>query len=161
MTFRIVLAMTAAVAWLAAGSVQAQERKPTRKEVDVIRACAVKYANDASEAERRCLFNLVAGPCAKRSKLASDRDRVECFDLERAIWDDLLNENFKSLNGGLDDEQKTKVRDMQRAWIAYRDTTCAFYYDKIQGTMANTMITACRARETARRALLLAFFATL
>ena len=47
---------------------------------------------------------------------------------------------------------------MQRAWIEYRNTTCQFYYDKIQGTMAVDMTAACLARETARRALLLRFF---
>jgi uncharacterized protein YecT (DUF1311 family) len=47
---------------------------------------------------------------------------------------------------------------MQRAWIAYRDTTCNFYWDKIQGTMAIPMSAACNARETARRAVLLRFF---
>ena len=47
---------------------------------------------------------------------------------------------------------------MQRAWIAYRDTTCNFYYDKVRGSMAIPMGTACAARETARRALLLKLF---
>jgi uncharacterized protein YecT (DUF1311 family) len=50
---------------------------------------------------------------------------------------------------------------MQRAWISYRDTTCQFYYDKIQGTMAQMMIAACVTRETARRAMLLSFFSRL
>ena len=50
---------------------------------------------------------------------------------------------------------------MQRAWIAYRDTTCAFYWDKIQGTMAQPLASACEARETARRAVLLDFFSRL
>ena len=31
------------------------------------------------------------------------------------------------------------ARDMQRAWIAYRDTTCNFYDDKIHGSMAIPM----------------------
>ena len=50
---------------------------------------------------------------------------------------------------------------MQRAWIAYRDTTCGFYDDKIQGTMAGFMEAACVTRETTRRAMLLAFFSRL
>jgi hypothetical protein len=47
---------------------------------------------------------------------------------------------------------------MQRAWMAYRDTTCQFYDDKIQGSMATAMHAACVTRESARRALLLKFF---
>jgi len=50
---------------------------------------------------------------------------------------------------------------MQHAWIAYRDSTCGFYYTKIQGTMAGPMTAACTARETARRAVLLKFFSGL
>jgi uncharacterized protein YecT (DUF1311 family) len=55
-------------------------------------------------------------------------------------------------------QQTAKLRAMQQAWIAYRDTTCNFYMDKVQGSMAIPMGTACAARETARRALLLRFF---
>ena len=50
---------------------------------------------------------------------------------------------------------------MQRAWISYRDTTCGFYDDKIQGSMSLAMHAACVDRETARRAMLLAFFSRL
>ena len=67
----------------------------------------------------------------------------------------------KVCSPALDDEQTGKARAMQRAWIAYRDTTCGFYGDKIQGTMAGFMEAACVTRETARRAMLLAFFSRL
>ena len=60
--------------------------------------------------------------------------------------------------GALDSQQTAKLRTMQKAWIAYRDTTCNFYMDKIQGSMAIPMGAACAARETAHRALLLRFF---
>jgi len=86
---------------------------------------------------------------------------ADCYRTEATIWDDLLNEDYKELQGELDDEQTGKLRAMQRAWIAYRDTTCTFYDDKIRGSMAITMHAACTARETARRALLLRFFARL
>jgi len=137
----------------------AQDRKPTKKEVEVIRACAEKNADDVSEAERRCLFNLVATPCTKRPEAKSTHGTADCYRVEQAIWDDLLNDNYKKLLKELDEDQTAKAREMQRAWIAYRDTTCKFYYDKIQGSMATSMTAACEARETARRALLLAFFA--
>jgi uncharacterized protein YecT (DUF1311 family) len=60
---------------------------------------------------------------------------------------------------GIDENQKVKLRDMQRAWIDSRERTCAFYYDYFQGTMANTMIVNCENRETARRAIFLTGFA--
>ena len=129
-----------------------------RRDAVAVRACAEKYAENVDDGERRCLFALVSDPCLKHRETQPDASRAECFRTEQAIWDDLLNENFQKLREGLDDGQKEKLRDMQRAWIAYRDSTCQFYYDKIQGSMATTMIAACLARETARRALLLRFF---
>src|SRR5262249_29139563 len=82
----------------------------------------------------------------------------DCYEIEGSIWNDLLNQNYKLLLATSDDEQKAKARSMQRAWIAYRDTTCHFYWDKIRDTMANHMIAACITRETARRAMLLMWF---
>jgi len=139
----------------------AQSRKATSSEVVAIRDCANKYAADLDEGERRCLFNLVATPCSEQPGGQSNVGITDCYRLEGAIWDDLLNENYKALVADLDDAQKAKLRDMQRAWIPYRDSTCAFYDTKIQGTIAQPMGAACVARETARRALLLKFFAGL
>jgi len=140
----------------------AQARKPTGQEVAAIRDCAKKSKDNLDNGERRCLFNLVATPCInKLPKIAADHAVVDCYSLENLIWDDLLNQNYKGLLDTLDDDQKTKARAMQSAWISYRDTTCQFYYDKIQGTMAAMMQAACVARESARRAMLLDFFSGL
>jgi uncharacterized protein YecT (DUF1311 family) len=154
-------AALALVVVAAAVPTQAQTRKPTLREVAAIRDCATKTKDDVDAGEGRCLFKLVAEPCMAPVGAAPDRVMADCFQIEGAIWDDLLDENYKSLLGELDDDQTAKARAMQRAWIAYRDTTCGFYYDKIQGTMAGFMEAACVTRETARRAMLLAFFSRL
>jgi uncharacterized protein YecT (DUF1311 family) len=140
---------------------QAQASKPADKQVAAIRACAENYKDDLDKVEQKCLFELVATPCTNKPEPKSDAATADCYRTETAIWDDLLNENYKKLQGTLDDDQTAKLRAMQRAWIAYRDTTCNFYWDKIQGTMAQAMVSACEARETARRAVLLRFFSTL
>jgi len=152
------VAATAAVALLSSALPGAAQSLASGRDVAAIRGCAEKYADNVDEGERRCIFTLVSDPCAKRREMQPDASRAECFRAEQAIWDEILNDNFRKLRDDLDDDQKAKLRDMQRAWIAYRDTTCQFYYDKIQGSMATTMIAACLARETARRALLLRFF---
>jgi uncharacterized protein YecT (DUF1311 family) len=139
----------------------AQTRKPTAQENAAVRDCAAKYRDDVSEGERQCLFNLVATPCTNTPKGGSNLGAAECYRIEAAIWDDLLNQNFKSLLDALDEGQAAKARAMQRAWLGYRDTTCNFYMDKIQGSMAIPMGSACVARETARRALPLDFFSRL
>ena len=161
MKLGIAVVLASLVSWVVPVSSFAQTPKPTDKEVAAIRACAVKYKDDLDKVEQQCLFNLVATPCTNKPSHASDAATADCYRTETAIWDDLLNENYKKLLGTLDDDQTAKLRAMQRAWIAYRDTTCNFYWDKIQGTMAGPMGSACEARETARRAVLLQFFSTL
>ena len=146
---------------LAAQPGQAQTRKATANEAAKIRDCATKYADNLDEGERQCLFNLVAEPCMGKPEEAQKAVVVECYRVENSIWDGLLNENYKSLLETLDDDQTAKARAMQRAWTAYRDTTCQFYDDKIQGSMSVTMHAACVTRESARRALLLKFFGRL
>jgi uncharacterized protein YecT (DUF1311 family) len=157
MTARLLLGLAIAVA-LAAASAHAQSRKPTTQEVAAIRNCATQYKDNVDEGERQCVFNLVAEPCTKKPEAASTFGTADCYRVEWVIWDNLLNENFKTLMGSLDEQQNAKLKAMQHAWIAYRDTTCNFYMDKIQGTMAQPMGAACATRETARRAMLLRFF---
>jgi uncharacterized protein YecT (DUF1311 family) len=130
----------------------AQTRKPTAKEI--ARHSRLRYPE-------QCLFKLVADPCIGEPGSAPDAVTADCYRIEGEIWDALLNENYKSLLGGLDSEQAAKARAMQRAWVAYRDTTCGFYDDKIRGSMSNVMHAACHTRETARRAMLLDFFSGL
>ena len=84
---------------------------------------------------------------------------VACEDRERAVWDSVLNESYRRLRDALDDEQKGKLQEMQRAWIASRDKNCEFLYDYFQGTMANPMIAACLSRATGMQALYLRGFA--
>jgi uncharacterized protein YecT (DUF1311 family) len=139
----------------------AQSRKPTAREVAAIRDCATKNKEDVDAGEQKCLFKLVADPCTNRPSGGTDAGMADCYRIEEAIWDTLLNENYKTLLDDLDTEQTAKARAMQRAWVAYRDTTCGFYDDKIRGTMSNMMHAACNARETARRAMLLTFFSGL
>ncbi len=146
---------------LVAADAHAQSRQPTAEEVTAIRDCATKYRDNLDAGEQHCLFALVADPCIGTPGGQSNAATADCYNIEGQIWDKLLNENFKTLLGTLDDGQTTKARAMQRAWIAYRDTTCRFYDDKIQGSMSITMDAACTTREAARRAMLLDFFARL
>jgi uncharacterized protein YecT (DUF1311 family) len=143
------------------GNAHAQSRKPTAQEVAAIRDCATKNRYNLDAGEQDCLFKLVADPCVGGPGSKSDGQMADCYAIEGVIWDDLLNANYKTLLGELDADQTAKAKGMQRAWMSYRDTTCQFYYDKIQGTMAQMMIAACVTRETARRAKLLSFFSRL
>jgi uncharacterized protein YecT (DUF1311 family) len=145
-----------------AETARAQTRKPSANKIASIRACATRNKDNLEDGERRCLFRLVAQPCmGKQPDNASEHVAADCFRMEGAIWDGLLNENYKALLDTLDSDQTARAQAMQRAWIDYRDTTCQFYDDKIRGSMSIRMHAACVARETARRAMLLKFFAEL
>jgi len=153
----------AAACILAATGAHAQSRPPTAKETAAIRACAIKNQDDPEKAGRECVYKLVAAPCIDKfgTTGAGGGQVADCYRIEAAVWDALLNENYKVLVGGLDAVQAAKARTMQRDWIASRDSTCNFIYDKIQGSMAIPMIAECVASETARRAIKLKVFAGL
>jgi uncharacterized protein YecT (DUF1311 family) len=155
------MALLIVLAAAASAPAHAQSRKPTARETAAIRDCAVKDKDNLDDGEQQCLFKLVAEPCIGPLGSASDGKMADCYTIEGAIWDGLLNDNYKKLLATLDDEQTAKARAMQRAWIAYRDSTCQFYDDKIQGSMSIMMHAACNTRETARRAMLLDFFSRL
>lgn len=159
MVTRLVYVLAALILAGAIAPAAAQTRAATAKEKAAIRACVQKNDGREFDIERRCLFKLVAEPCQQTTVGRSNLGTADCHRVEQTIWDDLLNENFKALRDDLDDDaQKDKLRDMQRAWIASRDATCNFFYDKIQGSMAVPMTAACLTRETMRRALLLDAF---
>lgn len=134
----------------------AQPMKPSARDSKAIESCIKSVRGSASQAER-CI-ETVAGPCLKRPGAQSTAAMVECAGREAAVWDDILNETFRRLREKLDEAQRVKLRDMQRAWIESRNRTCDFYYDYHQGTIAAPMGALCVNRETARRALFLLDF---
>jgi hypothetical protein len=94
---------------LSVQSAAAQTRKPTAQEVAAIRNCAAKYQDNLDEVEQQCLFKLVGDPCTETPEGSSNVGTADCYRLEAAIWDNLLNENFKNLLGTLDDQQAAKA----------------------------------------------------
>lgn len=91
-----------------------------------------------------------------------------CADRELQFWDGMLNDQYGRLKAEartLDDEADANLprdqfsdglRDMQRAWIGYRDAACLF--EAVQwrgGTMTGPAVIACRMEITAKQALTL------
>jgi uncharacterized protein YecT (DUF1311 family) len=144
------LAVTGAAAFAAP-----PDAATSRKVQDCIKSVA--NAKGAAADPERCI-GIVSGPCLEDDKTKSTADMNACIDRETAVWDDILNESFRRLREKLDEGQRVKLRDMQRAWLASRDKTCGFYWDFYQGTMASPMAAECVNRETGRRALFLLGF---
>jgi uncharacterized protein YecT (DUF1311 family) len=63
------------------------------------------------------------------------------------------------LRDSLDDDQRIKLRDMQRAWLEARKRGCEFLDVYFQGTMSYPMVAYCDHEETARSAIFLFGFA--
>jgi uncharacterized protein YecT (DUF1311 family) len=151
----LAVTLLAGLAVTAASSAQAQTRKATAQETRLIRDCVgQKSENGKGE---QCI-GLVASRCQKKPGGDAGLNRADCYRIEQEIWDAVLNEKYKELQGDLDEDQTAKARDMQRAWIGSRDATCEFYYHKIQGSMSVPMTANCMLTETARRALLIIVF---
>ena len=139
---------------LAAPASFAETAKPEPRDVAAVQNCLKSRRGEELKGER-CI-GVVADPCLTRA--GSTAARNACADRELAVWDAMLNGIYGRLGRHLDEEQKAKARDMQRAWIDSRDKTCTFYWDYFQGTMASPMSSYCNVRETARRAMFLKFF---
>jgi len=150
-------ALVAAGVLLAAAPGIAQNPKQAGNDSKAIQSCVKNVKGSVARNGERCI-GIIADPCLKRPGALSNADMAACAGRESSVWDDILNETFRRLRDKLDDEQKGKLRDMQRAWIESRDRTCAFYYDYHQGSIAVPMGALCVNRETARRALFLLDF---
>jgi uncharacterized protein YecT (DUF1311 family) len=151
------MAMAGFACVLAATAAMAERSKLDARDSAVIQSC-IRSAKGNPRTAERCI-EIVAGPCLKRPAAQSTAGMVECAAREAAVWDDILNETFRRLRDKLDEEQRGKLRDMQRAWIESRDRTCGFYdvYHE-GGSIARPMTALCNNRETARRALFLLIF---
>jgi uncharacterized protein YecT (DUF1311 family) len=131
----------------------AQGKHPAADDSSALQDC-IKTAAPADKSMSAAVtcIDTISAPCLKDAKSTADMNG--CYDREKAVWDDILNETYRRLRKKLDDKQQSKLRDMQRAWIDSRDKTCDFYWDLYQGTMAAD----CVNRQTARGALFLLGF---
>lgn len=80
------------------------------------------------------------------------QNMVECIDAEIKRQDARLNKAYKALVADLNPERKKQLLEAQRAWLKFRDTNCAFYFDPEGGTIARVQAVDCLMTMTASRA---------
>ena len=90
----------------------------------------------------------------KGLNLMQTNHQIECHERRYAVADQELNANYKDVVTKLDPAQKTKLRDLQRAWIKERDSTCAKELEG-GGTMAMVNASGCKFQMTEARAAFL------
>ena len=56
-----------------------------------------------------------------------------CADLDYRREDALLNKNYHDLIAKIDTERRTQLKDVQLAWIKFRDLQCHYDADQYQG----------------------------
>jgi uncharacterized protein YecT (DUF1311 family) len=130
-----------------------------------IAACLDKAKKTKVEAET-CI-GTIETPCLETPEGQSTAGMKTCSARETAVWDEKLNKAYQTLMHGdygqtdaSPDGGKTKrtgadlIRDMQRAWLAFRDKKCDVASLPMQGgTGAGVLYGGCYMRETARQAI--------
>ncbi len=138
------------------------------------------YSDAATEQCIEASEGMAAADCAGRSAnlcmtATSDGGTTigmgGCLNRELAYWDSLLNRNYAQARDrakSVDDEMRelgsvvtgleAALRDMQRAWIPFRDATCS--YERTQwggGSGGGPATLACLMRMTAQQAVYLEY----
>ena len=148
---RSIVILVALVAVACGAQAQSPKAKPS------VEGCLA--ASKAPPNTDMCI-GVTSNPCIGPDEGAKrDSEVIACLNGEQQQWDRVLNASFQALIKGLEPEQQQKLREMQRMWLSLRASTCNFYQDYFDGTMANPMIANCINRETARRAIFLKGFA--
>lgn len=134
------------------------------------------YSNDATlacvnaaatAAARKACIGKSSDACMEATPGGSSTVGMSgCLSQELDFWDYALNENYRlsmekaeKQDAGKSDyapELAPSLREMQRAWIVYRDATCGFEADQWGGgTGQGPAGTSCLMRMTGEQALYL------
>jgi len=144
---------------LAIAGAQAQDSgpSPNASERGWIAACLKKSADSVKA--QGCVGS-VLGAClgaedAPKSIKPSDLNGHprSCAPVEQKIWDDLLNRWYGETAKKISAAAVDKLRAAQRAWIAYRDASCAAVGALHGFPLGDDNEATCLMEETAHRAL--------
>ena len=78
-------------------------------------------------------------PCAKAE---SQADLNICWGKEYKAADVTLNQVYQQLVAQLSDAEKTQLKEVELAWLKYRDANCTFVADEYKGGSIRPMILA-------------------
>ena len=69
-------------------------------------------------------------PCAKA---LSQADMNDCWGREYKAADATLNQVYQQLVSKLDVQEKAQLKEVESAWLRYRDANCEFVADQYKG----------------------------
>jgi uncharacterized protein YecT (DUF1311 family) len=140
------------VAFFVLGGVANAQEKLRAEDSRAIQSCIKE--KESKEGADRCI-GVIANPCLETPAGQSTHGQADCYRREHLVWDDILNETYRRLQGSFEGKLKAQLRDVQRVWIESHKQQCGFYADVIQGSLAIPIGASCMNTETARRALYL------
>lgn len=159
---RPVLANVALFSILLMPSVQAQTAPQTFDAAETLDLCL--SGEGAQQDGADSCIGLISNKCLEGT-METTMDNLRCDAEEIAVWDRRLNVAYKSLqqiykqNDAEMSEydgfnRANELREVQRAWIVWRDAKCDFAYGEFRGgTMGKLSASYCQTALTAERAL--------
>jgi uncharacterized protein YecT (DUF1311 family) len=122
--------------------------------------------NSGHEGDKSACIGLSAVECMATPDGQTTIGMGFCLDAELAYWDDMLNSGYQALRSAMQASdaglpthlaiQAEQLRDMQRAWITFRDARCSYEASLWQGgTGASPAFLGCMMTVTAQQALYL------
>jgi uncharacterized protein YecT (DUF1311 family) len=121
------------------------------------KAAVEKCIADKKKADNKIehCIGVIADPCLEKSADPSTYGMANCSTREHNVWEDRLNRAYKKLMSTLEEPQKSRLRDVERTWIVYRDKKCEFYRREEDGTSVIPSNAYCMMEETGRQAVYL------
>lgn len=108
----------------------------------------------AEEADARDCVGLISAPCMAVPGGETTEGMMSCAARETAAWDVLLERDFRTLSARSDEIARTKLREAQRAWVAWRDADCDYAADQYRGgSLGRVTAAICMMERTAGRSL--------
>jgi uncharacterized protein YecT (DUF1311 family) len=104
--------------------------------------------------QERCI-GAVADTCLEKGDDLSTHGMADCSRREHAVWDERLNRIYRKLMRELDNSTRIRLREMQRAWIAFEEKKCTLHHVAEPGSASIPMMAYCSMTETGRQALFL------
>jgi uncharacterized protein YecT (DUF1311 family) len=135
-----------------------------------IRHTSICLDTSEDETQRKACIGEAANACMEATPGGFSTVGMNgCMDQELQYWDIWLNDAYKTLMKGEKADDAASIADgypapskakalraMQRAWIAYRDTTCEYAAAQFgNGTGAGTAFVGCALQITAEQTLFL------
>ncbi|MES2722190.1 MAG: lysozyme inhibitor LprI family protein [Pseudomonadota bacterium] len=90
--------------------------------------------------------------CLASEAGATTMGQIQCVGDELKVQDTRLNANYAKAMKDLTPEQRDKLRNAQRAWLAFKDADCLSLWDDAWGTMSRVTANMCALDRTIERA---------